>query len=327
MMLGTNLPPVVSQQQLNRVATAGSVRAAPSAIDLLEGQYLLRSLPMTRLSIVLAALAGLFAGALGVSVINRPAPDATAIRAVVEEVLTEQSALASAAPAPAAQIDPDILNPLIETYLMSDPKLLQRMSLALEETLRTEERQSARQAMAGLQDAIFNAEGDIVLGNPEGDVSLVEFFDYNCGYCRSALPDLATLLAEDPDLKVILKEFPILSNESIDAARVAVLVGEADVDYWQFHETLFSSRGQVDRTVALDAAVALGLSRVDLELRMQDQAIPPAIRNSYEIAQALGITGTPTYIIGDEIIPGAIGVEELRERIAAMRECGSTRCS
>ena len=279
---------------------------------------------MNRLSLVLAALAGLLAGALGVSTINRPQTDTTAVRAIVESVLAEQSALASASP---TQIDPAVLNPLIETYLLSEPKLLQRMSLALEETLRTEERQSARQAMAGLQDAIFNAEGDVVLGNPDGDVTLVEFFDYNCGYCRTALPDMAALLAEDPNLKVILKEFPILSNESIDAARVAVLVGEADVDYWQFHEALFSSRGQVDRDVALDAATDLGLSRADLELRLQDRALPPSIRNSYDIARALGITGTPTYIIGDEIIPGAIGVDDLRERIAAMRECGSTQCS
>jgi protein-disulfide isomerase len=279
---------------------------------------------MNRLSLVLAALAGLLAGALGVSTINRTQTDTTAVRAIVESVLTEQSALASASP---TQIDPAVLNPLIETYLLSEPKLLQRMSLALEETLRTEERQSAREAMAGLQDAIFNAEGDVVLGNPDGDVTLVEFFDYNCGYCRTALPDMAALLAEDPNLKVILKEFPILSNESIDAARVAVLVGEADVDYWQFHEALFSSRGQVDRDVALEAATDLGLSRADLELRLQDRDLPPSIRNSYDIARALGITGTPTYIIGDEIIPGAIGVDDLRERIASMRDCGSTQCS
>jgi protein-disulfide isomerase len=160
-----------------------------------------------------------------------------------------------------------------------------------------------------------------------GDVTLVEFFDYNCGYCRAALPDMAALLAEDPNLRIVLKEFPILSNESIDAARVAVLVGEADVDYWAFHEALFTSRGQVDKKVALNAAAELGLSSVSLELDMGSEGVAQSIQTSYEIAKALNITGTPTYIIGNEIIPGAIGVNELRSRIANMRACGETQCN
>jgi protein-disulfide isomerase len=177
-----------------------------------------------------------------------------------------------------------------------------------------------------MRDKIFNDPGQVVLGNPDGDVTLVEFFDYNCGYCRNALPDLATLLAEDPNLRVVLKEFPILSNESIDAARVAVLVGESDVDYWTFHEALFTSRGQVDKSVALLAAADLGLSSVSLELDMNSEAVANKIQTSYEIAKALNITGTPTYIIGNEVIPGAIGIDELKTRIANMRECGETLC-
>jgi protein-disulfide isomerase len=165
-----------------------------------------------------------------------------------------------------------------------------------------------------------------VLGNPEGDVTLVEFFDYNCGYCRAAMPDMAQLLAEDPNLRVVLKEFPILSNESIDAARVSALVNDADVDYWAFHEALFTSRGQVDKKVALDAAAALGLSPVSLELDMGTEAVSQLIQTSYEIAKELNITGTPTYILGNEIIPGAIGIDDLRDRIANMRACGETQC-
>ncbi|SFV32756.1 Protein-disulfide isomerase [Devosia crocina] len=287
---------------------------------------------MNRLTIVLAAAAGIFAGAFGYAQFNQPQPqtDTFAVRSIVEAVLAEREVTqASAAPAaaPLAEIDPAVLNPMIERYLMSDPKLLQRLSVALEETLRNEDQAKAQVAIAQMEDQIFNAPGQIVLGNPEGDVTLVEFFDYNCGYCRSALPDLATLLAEDPNLKVILKEFPILSNESIDAARIGVLVGEADVDYWSFHEALFSSRGKVDKAAALEAASALGLSPVNLELQMGEQRVSRTIQTSYEIAQALGISGTPTYIIGNEIIPGAIGVDDLRDRIANMRACGETVCS
>lgn len=284
---------------------------------------------MNRLSIVLAAVAGILAGALGYSQLNQPKPqtDAVAVRSIVESVLDERAASAPEPRQEVAAIDPAVLNPMIEDYLMSDPKLLQRLSVALDETLRSEETAKAQVAITEMHDAIYNGPGQVVLGNPDGDVTLVEFFDYNCGYCRSALPDLATLLAEDPDLKVILKEFPILSNESIDAARVGVLVGEADVDYWQFHEALFSSRGKVDKAAALAAAGELGLSPVSVELQMGEERVSKSIQTSYEIAQALGITGTPTYIIGNEIIPGAIGVDDLRSRIANMRACGQSVCS
>lgn len=288
---------------------------------------------MSRVTLVLVALVGILAGAFGYSALNRPSPqtDVTAVQALIDEAISayhsRQVAEASSAPQDVAAIDPDVLNPLIESYLMSDPKILQRMSVALDTTLQAEEVSKATTAIASMRDAIFNDAGQVVLGNPDGDVTLVEFFDYNCGYCRAAVPDMATLLADDPNLRIVLKEFPILSNESIDAARIAVLVGEADVDYWSFHEALFTSRSQVDKQVALTAAAELGLSPVSLELDMSTEAVSKTIQTSYEIARALNITGTPTYIIGNEIIPGAIGLDELKTRIANMRACGETKCA
>jgi len=286
---------------------------------------------MSRVTLVLVALVVIFGSLLGYSVLNKPAPqtDTDAVQAMIDKAIADYDAARAALPAPAqdvAELDPSKLNPLIESFLLSDPKILQRMSEALDTTLQAEDRSQASTAIASMHDAIFNDPGQVVLGNPNGDVTLVEFFDYNCGYCRSALPDMATLLAEDPNLRVVLKEFPILSNESIDAARVAVLVGDADVDYWTFHETLFTSRAQVDKQVALDAASDLGLSPVSLELDMGSEAVAEKIQTSYEIARALNITGTPTYIIGNEIIPGAIGIDELRNRIRNMRACGETQC-
>lgn|SRR5690554_5840090 len=288
---------------------------------------------MSRVTIALVALAGILAGGLGYATLVPPAPhtDNVAVQAMIDDAIsaydTKRNAAVAAAPAQdVAAITPEAINAQIESFLMNDPKILQRMSVALDSTLRAEEREQATVAIASMQEAIFNDPGQIVVGNPEGDVTLVEFFDYNCGYCRSALPDLATLLAEDPDLRVILKEFPILSNESIDAARVAVLVGEADADYWSFHEALFTSRGKVDKQVALAAAADLGLSPVSLELDMGKDSVSKTIQTSYEIAKALNITGTPTYIIGNEVIPGAIGIEELRQRIANMRACGQSLC-
>jgi protein-disulfide isomerase len=281
---------------------------------------------MNRIVLVLAILVAFLAGALGFSLLERPAPqtDLVAVRAIVDEAL---AASRPEAPPALASIEPEVLNPLIEDYLLSNPKLLQRISVALEETLRHEEQQRNLSVITEMHDAIFENAADVVLGNPDGDVTLVEFFDYNCGYCRRALPDLAALLAEDPNLRVVLKEFPILSNGSIDAARIGVLVGESDIDYWAFHEALFTSRGQVDKAVALASAQELGLNPLSLELKMSDDRITETIQASFEIASALGITGTPTYIIGNEIIPGAIGAAELRTRIANLRECGETLCS
>jgi protein-disulfide isomerase len=289
---------------------------------------------MPRVTLALVALVGVLAGALGFAVVNRPAPqtDIVAVRGIVEEVLASRdTALAGttvvdATPTAVAALDPQVLNPMIENFLMGDPSILQRMSTALDTQLRTAARQQAGATIATMHEAIFNDPGQVVLGNPDGDVTLVEMFDYNCGYCRNALPDLATLLADDPNLRVVLKEFPILSNESIDAARVAVLVGQSDVDYWAFHEALFTGRGQVDKAAALKAAGDLGLSPVSLELQMSEAKVSEAIQTSYAIAKALNITGTPTYIIGNEVIPGAIGVDDLKARIANMRACGETAC-
>jgi len=283
---------------------------------------------MPRLTLAVIALIGAIAGGAAVYAfkpVPEPATDVAAVRAIVEEVLSEREA-AEPAEAASMELDPAEINPMIETYLMSDPTILQRLSAALDIQLQTQQREQSRTALASVEADLYEAEGHVVLGNPQGDVTLIEMFDYNCGYCRQALPDLAQLIAEDPDLRVILKEFPILSQESIEAARVGVLVAEADVDYWDFHEALFTSRGQVTKETALEAAEALGLSRVSLELDMNTERVASVIQDSYEIARALNITGTPTYIIGDEIIPGAIGVDELRRRIANMRECGSTQC-
>jgi protein-disulfide isomerase len=282
---------------------------------------------MPRLTLALVALVGILAGGLGVSLATKSqtATDSAAVRAIVSEMLTERDGSAKA-PIETAAIDPAQLNPMIENYLMSDPSILERMSTALQTEQRAAQADASRAAIAGMKDAIFNDPEHIVLGNPKGDVTLVEMFDYNCGYCRQALPDMATLLAEDPNLKVVLKEFPILSKESVDAARVAVLVGKSDVDYWIFHQALFSSRGQVTGETALAEAQTLGLNRVELELQMNSAPVAMTIQKSYDIAKSLKITGTPTYIIGNEIIPGAIGIDELRSRIANMRACGETAC-
>jgi len=254
-----------------------------------------------------------------------PATDVAAITQVVTDVLAKQQA--EAPPQSVAAIDAETLNPMIRDYLMGNPTILQDVSQALDTEIKTAQAAQRKTALASLQTVIYDDPDHIVLGNPEGDVTLVELFDYNCGYCRSALPDMATLLAEDPDLRVILKEFPILSQGSVDAAKVGIVVArDESIDYWKFHEKLFTSRGQVTKDTALAAAQELGLNPIEVGLAMEATDVDSVIAKSFQIAQGLDVSGTPTYIIGDEVIPGAIGIDGLRERIANMRKCGSTVC-
>jgi protein-disulfide isomerase len=280
---------------------------------------------MSRLSFALVLVVGILAGGLGVSLLDRgPAPLGDAdIRGIVGEMLAADKA--GAAP---PELDPVQLNALVEDFLMDDPTILERMSAKLTAARRVAERQAQADLIAANHAAIYDDAGDVILGNPNGDVTLVEMFDYNCGYCRQAVPDLAALIAEDPNLRVILKEFPILSDASVDAAKIAILVAEDDsLDYWAFHRELFATRGQVDAGAALAAAEAIGGNRVTMMIEMNSARTSDVLTGSYALAEALDISGTPTFIIGDEVIPGAVGLDALRTRIANMRECGSTVCA
>ena len=305
---------------------------------------------MSRFAPVLLLIAGILIGGLAAALVIRPGLDEAQVRQIAEEVLTDRAASApaaldaaavreiaddvvatamaqSAASAPMSQaIDAAALNPMIESYLLENPRVLQRASAALNAQIKAEETAQRQAALSDMHAAIYDDPDHIVLGNPDGDVTLVEMFDYNCTYCRQALPDLATLIAEDPQLKVILKEFPILGPDSVDAARIAAVVGKSDVDYWAFHQALFSGRGKVDKAAAVKAATDLGLSPVTVQLEMENPEISDILQRSYQIADRLQISGTPTFIIGDEVIPGAVGLEGLRQRVENMRACGSTTC-
>ncbi len=294
---------------------------------------------MSRSSLALVAVIAALVGALAMFYFSpnntmfastSSAMNESDVRQIVEQMMAEQEAdveTVTAVAVAGSGISQEEINPLIENYLMADPKILQRVSNALQEQLRLEEIEAARVGLAAFAKEIYEEPGDEVVGNPDGDVTLVEFFDYNCVYCRRAMPDVVQLMAEDPNLRVVLKEFPILSEASVDAARIGVAVANTEgADYWTFHETLYTVRGQIDKEAALAAAEKIGLNRVSIELDSQSQSVTDTLQNAYSLAQSLNITGTPAFIIGDQIIPGAVGVDALREAISNVRECGSTNC-
>jgi protein-disulfide isomerase len=275
---------------------------------------------MNRLSLVLVALVGILAGGLGVSLMRPAAPGLADndVRGIVSEMVATGKLQAQAA------LDPK----QIESYLMSDPNILERMN----DRLADEKAAAQRQAMKATIDAhyadIYQAPDQVVLGNPKGDVTLVEMFDYNCVYCRQALPDMAQLMTDDPNIRIILKQFPILTSGSVDAARIAILVSEnPKINYWDFHQKLFSLRaGTVDASQALQVASEVGGDRGELMIDMNSNHTSDVIQKSYDLAKALGINGTPSYILGDELIYGVLPLDQLKQKIANIRACGSTDC-
>ncbi|HEX3936731.1 MAG TPA: DsbA family protein [Xanthobacteraceae bacterium] len=180
----------------------------------------------------------------------------------------------------------------------------------------------ATAAIASNASELFSSPHQVTLGNPDGDVTLVEFFDYNCGFCKRALPDMLTLLKNDPKLKIVLKEFPILGPGSADAARVAVAVRmqASGEKYLAFHQALLGGPGPASKEKALAAAKEQGLDMARLERDMASDEVKTTLSEDMTLAAAVGIHGTPSYVIGKNLVVGAIGVPALEGDIAAARK-------
>jgi protein-disulfide isomerase len=171
--------------------------------------------------------------------------------------------------------------------------------------------------------ALFGSRHQVNLGNPASDTTVVEFFDYNCGYCKRSLADTLALLDEVPPLKLVLKEFPVLGPGSREAAEVAVAVRMQDPSgehYLKFHREMLSGRGAANRQRALAVARDLGLDMARLEHDMASGEVRATLEESAKLAKALGINGTPSYVVGESVVVGAVGLAGLRQKIAAARK-------
>lgn len=209
------------------------------------------------------------------------------------------------------------VGPLVREYLLANPEVLRE---AMVELQRREETAAAAKRLAVLSDRngpLYNSKIQAVIGDPNAERTIIEFFDYNCGFCRKALPDMQRIVETRKDVRVILKDYPILSPESQQAAMVAVAVKMQlpPEKFWEFHVSLMSARGQVGREEAIEAARAVGADMARLEADMASEAVTEGLAETYEVAQTLGITGTPTYVVGEELIVGAVGVEDLTARL------------
>jgi protein-disulfide isomerase len=213
-------------------------------------------------------------------------------------------------------------------FLLEHPEVLQDMAMVLQ--AREAEKTAALQknAFSDHKNLIYSSVNQTVLGNPNGDVTLVEFFDYNCGYCRAALKDMDALLENDKNLKIVLKEFPVLGVASREVAVVAsALRMQSSGLYLKFHNAVMSEQEPSDGAKALELAKKAGADMPRLARDMADPAIEEGIKESLAIGQRLGIDGTPSYVLADTVVPGAVGAEKLEAMITNVRKCKKVSCS
>jgi protein-disulfide isomerase len=217
---------------------------------------------------------------------------------------------------------------IVREYLLANPDVLEEVSAELNKRQAVAEAAKQASAVKKHSDALFNSPRGVVLGNREGDVNFVEFFDYNCGYCKRAMIDMMDLMKADPKVRVVLKEFPVLGQGSVEAAQVGVAVRMQDPSgkkYLDFHQKLLNSRGQIDKAKAVAAAKESGLDMQRLEKDMASAEIKATLEENFKMAEDMGLNGTPSYVIGQQVVVGAVGLPSLQEKIAIAR-CGKPSC-
>jgi protein-disulfide isomerase len=235
-------------------------------------------------------------------------------------------ALAGAAPAVAESFSADQreeIGKIIKDYLLTHPEVMQDVMAELEKRQQSAEAEKHRAAVVENKATLFSSPHQVVLGNPQGNVTMVEFFDYNCGFCKRAMTDMLDLIKTDNNLKFVLKEFPVLGEGSVEAARVAVAARMQDTNgkkYIEFHQKLLGSRGGADKMRALAVAKEVGFDMPRLERDMGSDEVKKTIEENMKLAEALGVSGTPSYVVGQEVVIGAVGLDALRDKINAERK-------
>jgi len=217
---------------------------------------------------------------------------------------------------------------IVKEYLMKNPEVLTEVIGELEKRQAEAQQVAQAGALKETRQTLLNAAHSYVAGNPSGDVTLVEFFDYNCGYCKRALADVQMLMKNDPKLRVVLKDFPVLGPDSVEASRVALaaknqLQGQKQLDY---HVKVMDTRGRVNGERALAVAKEMGLDMARLQKDIESAEVRSALQENMALGDKLNLTGTPAFIIGEAVIPGAVGLEPLKQVVANTRQCGKASC-
>jgi protein-disulfide isomerase len=213
---------------------------------------------------------------------------------------------------------------IIREYLLENPEVLRDALIALQQREDAKQAKSQKDQLKQNADAIFRYPGDFTIGNPDASVTLVEFFDYNCGYCKKSLPTILELLETDKDLKIVFKEFPILSPGSVMAAKAAIAARQQN-KYWELHQAFMGFAGSKDEAAVLAIAEKTGLDMEKLKKDMEGPEVAEILSANSKLARAIGVEGTPGFIVDETLIPGAVGVDALTAMIADIRANGGCK--
>ena len=217
---------------------------------------------------------------------------------------------------------------VVKEYLLANPEVLRDALAELDKRQKSDEVAARQKVVSDKAGLLFSSVNQATLGNLKGSATIVEFFDYNCGYCKRSLDDMAKLMKADPNLKVVLKDFPVLGPGSVEAAHVATaLRNQFKGDkFWDFHQKLLGTRGQIAKAQALAVAKDLGADMDRLEKDMAAPAIKESIQEVALLADQLNLTGTPSFVIGQDVVVGAIPYEEMKSKVDNVHKCGKVAC-
>ena len=218
---------------------------------------------------------------------------------------------------------------IIKDYLTKNPEVLRDAISALETRAKAAEADARNKLVSDMQGPLYTSPYQAIVGNPNGKLTLIEFFDYNCGYCKKMLPDMARLMKDEPDLRLILRDYPILSDASVEAAEVAAAVRNQfkGDKFWEFHQKLLGSRGPIGKAQALAVAQALGADMDKISKDMEAPSVKEGLDELDRLGRDLALNGTPSYVVGDETVVGAVGYDALKAKLDNVRKCGKVVCS
>lgn len=226
------------------------------------------------------------------------------------------------APAPAASKDKAEIEQIVRDYILREPEILLEALTILEEKQAASANLEQQRLIAENAGALQRDPNSFVAGNPDGDVTIVEFFDYQCGYCKRSVERVMNVLEEDGNVRLVLKEFPILGETSVFASRAAI-AAIPQGKYMDLHVALLTSKGELTEDRVLRMAEDVGIDVARLKQDMKDARVSETIEANYDMARLIGVEGTPAFIIGTAFAPGAIDEEEMTRLIEEARASAS----
>lgn len=225
------------------------------------------------------------------------------------------------APAVASDLDEARVKELVLEVIRENPEIVREAIAILQAEEDAAKAEAAAVALSERRDILENDPNAPVLGNPDGDITIVEFFDYNCGYCRRVFSNVHALVDSDPNIRVVMREWPILGEESVFAAR-ASLAARKQGKYEEFHNALMGGRGRANEASVMQLASELGMDVDQLRRDMEAPEVVEHLQTSQQLTQVLGLNGTPAFVFGNQLVPGAIELDQMKELIQMQRERG-----